>query len=55
MILVKIVKIEEMGENERKCQKRTFPPQGGNVALAQGFSMVWQVDSAHVGLWHQNG
>ena len=41
VVFGEMVENEEMSENERKSGKCSFPPQGGNVALAQVFSMVW--------------
>ena len=36
-ILAKNAENEEMGEKVLKVLKRTFPPQAGNVAVAQRF------------------
>ena len=36
-ILAKIMESVEMNENVKSMEMRTFSPQAGNVALAQGF------------------
>ena len=51
-----MAEFEEFTKKVRKLAKNAhLPPQGGNVALAQGFYMVWEVDFTKLGHFTKMG